>query len=62
MSILSNPRILYFLRIFQLCIGLGFLIAISYAGTHRGWYDNITGKIVVGGTLPLSHTRTKPLY
>ena len=63
MSIFSNPRILYFTRIFQLSIGLGFLVTISYAGTHRGWYDNITGKIVVGGNPPhhITPSKTPPL-
>ena len=51
MSILTNPRSLYFTRILQLLIGLGFLVTVSYAGAHKGWYTNLAGKIVVGGNL-----------
>lgn len=49
MSILSNPRTLYFTRILQLLFGIGFLVLISDAGVHRGWWDNINGALAVGG-------------
>ena len=54
MSLLTNPRTLYFTRIAQLLFALGFLILISDAGTHRGWWNNINGAIACGGpSLPL---------
>lgn len=52
MSILSNPRTLYFTRILQLLFGIGFLVLVSDAGVHRGWWDNINGALAVGGTIP----------
>lgn len=48
MSILSNPRTLYFTRIVQLLFGIGFLVLVSDAGVHRGWWDNINGALAVG--------------
>ncbi len=50
MSILSNPRTLYFTRIVQLLFGIGFLVLVCDAGVHRGWWDNINGALAVGGT------------
>jgi len=44
----SKPNLLYYLRCFQLCFSLGFLIVICYAGVHRAWWDNVTGTIAVG--------------
>lgn len=54
MSFLSNPRTLYFTRIAQLLFGIGVLVAVSYAGVHRGWYSKIDGSLAVAGTF-LSH-------
>ncbi|KAL9136886.1 MAG: hypothetical protein Q9175_001916 [Cornicularia normoerica] len=48
MSILSNPRTLYFTRIAQFLFGVGFLILICYSGVHRGWWTSIDGPLVVG--------------
>ncbi|CAF9940924.1 hypothetical protein IMSHALPRED_002226 [Imshaugia aleurites] len=48
MSILSNPRALYFTRISQLLFGVGFLILICYSGVHRGWWTSIDGPLAVG--------------
>lgn len=50
MGFLSNPKFAYFVRIAQLVFGIGFLILICYAGTHRGWWKNINGALAVGGT------------
>ena len=49
MGFFSNPKFVYFLRIAQLLVSLGFLILICYAGVHRGWWKNINGAIAVGG-------------
>lgn len=49
MGLFTNPKILYFLRIAQLLISLGFLILVCYAGVHRGWWKNINGALAVGG-------------
>jgi len=59
MSILSNPRTLYFTRILQLLFGIGFLVLVSDAGVHRGWWDNINGALAVGGTFLGSTTCTE---
>lgn len=48
MSILSNPRALYFTRIAQLLFAVGFLILICYSGVHRGWWTSINGSLAVG--------------
>ncbi|KAF6218785.1 hypothetical protein HO133_005328 [Letharia lupina] len=48
MSILSNPRTLYFTRIAQFLFGVGFLILICYSGVHRGWWTSIDGPLAVG--------------
>lgn len=48
MSILSNPRTLYFTRIAQFLFGAGFLILICYSGVHRGWWTSINGPLAVG--------------
>lgn len=48
MSILSNPRTLYFTRIAQFLFGAGFLILICYSGVHRGWWTSINGSLAVG--------------
>ncbi|KAL8639663.1 MAG: hypothetical protein Q9226_008846 [Calogaya cf. arnoldii] len=48
MSILSNPKLLYFIRIGQLLLGIAFLILICYDGTHRAWWNNINGPLAVG--------------
>lgn len=48
MSILSNPRTLYFTRIAQFIFGAGFLILICYSGVHRGWWTSINGPLAVG--------------
>ncbi|KAL6722301.1 hypothetical protein ACLMJK_001408 [Lecanora helva] len=45
---MASGRILYFLRIAQLLFGIGFLILISDASVHRGWWDNINGAVAVG--------------
>lgn len=52
MSILSNPRTLYFTRILQLLFGIGFLVLISDSGVHRGWWKDINGALAVGSTHP----------
>lgn len=49
MGFLSNPKFAYFVRIAQLVFGIGFLILVCYAGTHRGWWRNINGALAVGG-------------
>ena len=49
MGLLSNPKLPYFVRIAQLLLSIGFLILISYAGTHRGWWKGINGALAVGG-------------
>ncbi|KAL8935628.1 MAG: hypothetical protein Q9216_005334, partial [Gyalolechia sp. 2 TL-2023] len=48
MSILGNPKILYFTRIAQLVLGIVFLVLICYDGTHRAWWRNINGPLAVG--------------
>ncbi|KAK4696455.1 hypothetical protein P7C71_g1458, partial [Lecanoromycetidae sp. Uapishka_2] len=48
MSILTNPKSLYFSRLAQLLIAIGFLIVICDAGVHRGWWNNINGALAVG--------------
>lgn len=48
MSILSNPRTLYFTRITQFLFSVGFLILICYSGVHRGWWTSIDGPLAVG--------------
>ena len=42
---------LYFIRIAQLLFGIGFLILVSDASVHRGWWDNINGAVGLGGML-----------
>lgn len=49
MGFLNNPKLPYLVRIGQLAFAIGFLILISYAGTHRGWWGNINGALAVGG-------------
>ena len=51
MSILSNPKSLYILRLIQLAFAIGVLVTVSYAGTHKGWWSNIQGGIAVGGMI-----------
>lgn len=48
MSILSNPKVLYFTRVAQLVLGIIFLVLICYDGTHRSWWRNINGPLAVG--------------
>ena len=48
MSFLSNPKLLYFIRIGQLLLGLVFLVLICYDGTHRAWWSSINGPLAVG--------------
>ncbi|KAL8852434.1 MAG: hypothetical protein Q9221_002664 [Calogaya cf. arnoldii] len=48
MSILGNPKLLYFIRIAQLLLGIVFLVLICYDGTHRAWWNNINGPLAVG--------------
>ncbi|KAI4226064.1 MAG: hypothetical protein LQ349_006947 [Xanthoria aureola] len=48
MSFLSNPKLLYFVRIGQLVFGLIFLVLICYDGTHRAWWSSINGPLAVG--------------
>ncbi|KAL8998403.1 MAG: hypothetical protein Q9169_002531 [Polycauliona sp. 2 TL-2023] len=48
MSILGNPKLLYFIRIAQLLLGLVFLVLICYDGTHRAWWTSINGPLAVG--------------
>ena len=53
-SFLENPKILYFTRIAQILFSLAFLVVICYAGTHRGWWDNVNAPLALGGqALPL---------
>ncbi|KAL8751167.1 MAG: hypothetical protein Q9199_006609 [Rusavskia elegans] len=48
MSFLSNPKLLYFIRIGQLLSGVLFLVLICYDGTHRAWWSSINGPLAVG--------------
>ncbi|KAL8840800.1 MAG: hypothetical protein Q9176_003647 [Flavoplaca citrina] len=48
MSFLSNPKLLYFIRIGQLIFGILFLVLICYDGTHRAWWSSIDGPLAVG--------------
>ncbi|KAI4270486.1 MAG: hypothetical protein LQ337_006648 [Flavoplaca oasis] len=48
MSFLSNPKLLYFIRIGQLVFGILFLVLICYDGTHRAWWSSIDGPLAVG--------------
>ncbi|KAL8805770.1 MAG: hypothetical protein Q9223_003835 [Gallowayella weberi] len=48
MSLFSNPKILYFVRIAQLLFGIAFLVLVCYDGTHRAWWNNINGPLAVG--------------
>ena len=45
----AKANLLYYLRCFQLSFALAFLIVICYSGVHRGWWDNVTGAIALGG-------------
>lgn len=60
MGVLSNPKLPYFVRIAQLVLSIGFLILISYAGTHRGWWKDINGALAVGGKHFSSHAQEGP--
>ena len=53
MSILSNPKSLYILRLIQFAFAIGVLVLVSYAGTHHGWWSNISGGIALGGSSSL---------
>jgi len=44
----SKPNLLYYLRCFQICFSLGFLIVICSSSVHRGWWNNVTGAIAIG--------------
>ncbi|KAL8943721.1 MAG: hypothetical protein Q9211_000892 [Gyalolechia sp. 1 TL-2023] len=48
MSILGNPKVLYFTRIAQLVLAIIFLVLLCYGGTHRAWWRNINGPLAVG--------------
>ncbi|KAI4280681.1 MAG: hypothetical protein L6R38_004257 [Xanthoria sp. 2 TBL-2021] len=48
MSFLGNPKLLYFIRIGQLLLGVLFLVLICYDGTHRAWWSSINGPLAVG--------------
>lgn len=57
MSILRNPKLLFFTRIGQFIFAIAFLVLVSWCGTHRGyWNSGVTGPIALGGT------RTKGAY
>lgn len=49
MGLFNNPKLQYSLRITQLAVAIAFLIVISYAGVHRGWWKNINSALAVGG-------------
>lgn len=49
MGFFNSPKLQYYLRIAQLAFALAFLIVISYAGVHRGWWRNINAALAVGG-------------
>lgn len=44
----SKPNLLYYLRCFQLCFALAFLIVLCWCGVHRAWWNNITGALAIG--------------
>lgn len=48
-GLFSNLKLLYFVCIAELLLNFVFLILISYAGTHRGWWKEINGVLAVGG-------------
>lgn len=49
MGVFNNPKLQFYLRITQLAVAIAFLVVISYAGVHRGWWKNINAAIAVGG-------------
>lgn len=49
MGLFINPRLQYYFRITQLAVAIAFLVVISYAGVHRGWWKNINAALAVGG-------------
>lgn len=60
MGLFSNPKIPYFVRIAQLLLSIGFLVLISYAGAHRGWWKGINGALAVGGKYSCSEVFEGP--
>ena len=45
----DHPKLLYFIRLLQICLAIVILILICYGGVHRGWWSNIDGPLAVGG-------------
>lgn len=49
MGVLQNPKLLFYGRIAQLCIGIAFFILLCWSGTHRGFWNQLNGALAVGG-------------
>ncbi len=45
----NHPKLLYFVRLLQICLASATLVFICYDGVHRGWWNNINGALAVGG-------------
>ena len=55
MGFLENPKLLFYVRLVQTFFCTAFLVLVCYAGTHRGWWNNLNGPLALGGQSPLSH-------
>lgn len=45
----NQDRMLYSVRLLQICLASATLVLICYDGVHRGWWNNINGPLAVGG-------------
>lgn len=59
MGFLESPKLLYFVRLLQIFFSTAFLVLVCFAGTHRGWWNNLDGPLALGSQSPLS---ILPLY
>ena len=49
MSVLSNPKALFFGRLIQLAFATAFLVVVAYSNTHKGAWYHLEGPVALGG-------------